>query len=415
MMTEFPLPPRQSRIIVEAILKYPKLIGETIIAAAFLSTQSPYLLPPGEETDARRAHHRFQDPGGDFISYLNLYRAYKDAGNKKKFCEKNYLDERAMAEIINVAEQLELIVSGMGVPVLSGGSTGDYLCAVARGLIQFVCVREGRDMYRSLTADRILIHPGSGMFRRGSGAAAPHYIVAGEIVRTSRMYAMSVSPLSREELEKISPDLFEALGGRTLRGEARTALPSERLKGKGELTNHIRIGDETFLIETVKGKKWVKLPWEQLSRVKEFQDAAGIYKGLRGVIILDGAYTLLAGEKLKLILSLYRSLDVAGALKRDWPRKEHFNSREKLPALLAELPKLVMPALWKPGSKELAFISLFTDAGGNYRFACSRGFHTSLNESLVSVETLIDELGDEVDAELKHAVNQTYRRLSDYL
>jgi len=31
------------------------------------------------------------------------------------------------------------------------------------------------------------------------------------------------------------------------------------------------------------------------------------------------------------------------------------------------------------------------------------------------VEALIDELGDDVDVEKKHIVNQTYRRLSDFL
>jgi hypothetical protein len=31
------------------------------------------------------------------------------------------------------------------------------------------------------------------------------------------------------------------------------------------------------------------------------------------------------------------------------------------------------------------------------------------------VESLIDELGEETDVEIKHVVNQTYRRLSDYL
>ncbi|MDR0382488.1 MAG: ATP-dependent RNA helicase, partial [Spirochaetaceae bacterium] len=77
MMTEFPLSPRQSRIIVEAILNYPDVVEETVIAAAFLSTQSPYLLPPGEEIDARKAHHRFRDEAGDFVSYLKLFREYK--------------------------------------------------------------------------------------------------------------------------------------------------------------------------------------------------------------------------------------------------------------------------------------------------------------------------------------------------
>ncbi|GAB6391219.1 MAG: ATP-dependent RNA helicase HrpA [Treponematales bacterium] len=211
LMAEFPLLPRQSRIIVEALLKYPNVLEETLIAAAFLSTQGPYILPPGEETDARRAHHAFRDNDGDFVSYLKLYRAYAAAPRKQRFCETNYLDEKAMAEIVNVVTQLELIVSGLGFPVLSGGPVEDYLCAVARGHIQFVCYREGGQrrsaapaVYRSLTADRILIHPGSVMFKTD-----PEFIVAGEIVKTTRTYAMSVSPLPFEALDRIRPGLGE--------------------------------------------------------------------------------------------------------------------------------------------------------------------------------------------------------------
>lgn len=39
----------------------------------------------------------------------------------------------------------------------------------------------------------------------------PQFIVAGEIVRTSRMYAMSVSPLDRNLLSRINPDLVTKL------------------------------------------------------------------------------------------------------------------------------------------------------------------------------------------------------------
>ncbi|MDR3335056.1 MAG: ATP-dependent RNA helicase [Treponema sp.] len=408
LMTEFPLPPRQSRIIVEAILKYPQVTQETIIAAAFLSTQSPYILPPGEETDARKAHHSFRDPGGDFVSYLKLYYAYQSAKNKAKFCEKSYLDERAMAEIVNVTFQLEQIVSGLNIPILSGGPTEDYLCAVARGLIQFVCIREGREMYRTLTADRILIHPGSVMFRMD-----PQYIVAGEIVRTSRMYAMSVSPLSKKAMEKISGDLFEALGGRP----ARTATDETKPKQMRDFTNAIKIGTEVFQIETVKRKKLVSLPWERLSLVKNPVESGthGIYKNLRGTVIFEGTYTILGGEKLDLILSLAPTLNLDTVLDKQWPRKEHFNSRENLEDLLGYLPDLVTPRLWKPGKKELGFLCLLTDGEGTYWFTCSRGFHTGLNESLASVEALIDELGEDADLEVKRRVNQTYRRLSDYL
>jgi HrpA-like RNA helicase len=231
MMTEFPLAPRQSRIIVEAILRYPNVLRETLIAAAFLSTQSPYLLPPGEETEARKAHGRFRDQHGDFVSYLKIFNAYCESLNKARFCEKNFLDEKAMAEIVNVAAQLEEILANLKIPVLEpqpspkgegspleGGDINDYLCCISTGMIQFVCVREGAGAtkgggkggggkhgaskknvtYRSLTADRITIHPGSVMFRTD-----PMYIVAGEIVRTSRMYAMSVSPLSMEIIERL--------------------------------------------------------------------------------------------------------------------------------------------------------------------------------------------------------------------
>ncbi|MDR3248034.1 MAG: ATP-dependent RNA helicase, partial [Treponema sp.] len=295
LMTEFPLAPRQSRIIVEAILRYPQVLRETLIAAAFLSTQSPYILPPGEEMDARRAHHSFRDNRGDFVSYLKLFKSYGDAPNKTKFCEKNYLDERAMGEIANVVLQLEEIVSSLNIPVLSGGDLDDYICCVSRGMIQFVCVREGRETYRSLTADRISIHPGSVMFKTD-----PQYIVAGEIVRTTRMYAMSVSPLSREILERLNPDLFASFGDK---GGKAALVKGEKLKKPRDFTHAVKIGGEVFEIATVKGKKEVILPWEQLVRIRENLPKENYYKGLKGTIIVQEKYTLLAGEKLDLILS----------------------------------------------------------------------------------------------------------------
>jgi HrpA-like RNA helicase len=409
MMTEFPLAPRQSRIIVEAMLRYPSVIEETIIAAAFLSTQSPYILPPGEELAARHAHHQFRDGAGDFISYLKLYRNYLDAPHRGKFCEKSYLDPRAMAEIINVVVQLEEIVSQLGIPITGGGPHEDYLCCVARGMIQFVCVHEGRGLYRSLTAGSILIHPGSVMFRM-----EPPYIVAGEIVRTSRMYAMSVSPLSKSALMRISPGLFDALCGRPVRKSGR---------GDGERKapeTAVKIAGEVFDIKTIKKKKLVVLPWERLSLLKEkLKEAVGtdMYKNDKGVVVLNGEWNLLAGEKLSLILQLVPTLDMDGALEKKWPKKERFTIRERWDALSGYLPLLVTPAVVKPTKKDLGFIGLYTDGLGSYWFSCSRGFLTSLNESIASLETLIDELDESIergDFDTKNLVNQTYRRLSDY-
>jgi HrpA-like RNA helicase len=418
MMTEFPLLPRQSRIIVEAILHSPDVLRETIIAAAFLSTQSPYLLPPGEEMDARKAHHTFRDSDGDFVSYLRLFDAYSGAPDKAKFCDRFYLDERAMAEISHVCEQLEELVGAMGVPITSGGPVEDYLAAVARGLIQFVCVRQeraergrgegrsresrGGELYRSLTADCIQIHPGSVMFK-----TYPPCIVAGEIVRTTRMYAMSVSPISMSTLERLSPELLATIAEKSLQR-------GERLKKAADFRDSITLGGEIFQIETVRGRKQAILPWDKLQKIAGVREQ--LSRGLRGVVTL-GEHTILGGEKLSLILRIAGGLDLSGALTRKWPRKERFEparNLQSLAALTEALPLILAPVLWKTGRKELGFLSL-TENSGVYRFTVSRGFHTALNESLASIETLIDDLDEDASLDLKHAVNQCYRRLSDLL
>jgi hypothetical protein len=341
-----------------------------------------------------------------------LYGEYNAALDKTDFCQKSYIDEKAMAEIVNVVEQLEIIVSDMGVPILSGGAVEDYLCCVARGMIQFVCVRHGKDLYRSLTADRILIHPGSVMFKMD-----PEFIVAGEIIKTARMYASSVSPLPKETLERLGGGLFQRLGYGSTRGEGGKKKdgrekPKERKTIK-DFTNSIKIAGEVFEITTVKGKKRVILPWESLRKIKD--DAGDVlYKGVKATVTVN-EYSLLEGEKLDLVLRLAKTLDIDGALNRKRPKEKEFNSAEKLKALLEILPLVLSPAVWKTGKKTLGFINLSTNGKGSYRVHCSRGFHSALNESLSSVETLIDELGEDVDIADKNIVNQTYRRLSDYL
>ncbi|MDR2489972.1 MAG: ATP-dependent RNA helicase [Spirochaetaceae bacterium] len=407
MMTQFPLSPRQSRIIVEAILRYPNVVHETVIAAAFLSTQSPYMLPPGAETDARKAHHTFRDNAGDFVSYLKLHSAYTIAADRVQFCERYFLDERAMAEIQNVVEQLESIVHDIGSPLLSGGPTDDYLTAVCTGLIQFVCARQGRDIYKTVTADKILIHPGSVMFRMD-----PEYIVAGEIIRTARMYASSVSPVSKTVLKRLGGEIWERLGGAKVFGKKSTADDVQKIER--DWTNSIKIGREVFELQTVKGKKKAILVWEKLRQV-EHEEYNLLFKGLKGVITINKKYALLDDEKVNTILAIVPKLDIDGALTRVQGRRKPFNAEKELDEILKLLPEILQPAVWRAGKKELGFLCLSANGEGAYRIGCSRGFHTALNESISALETLIDELGDDVDLEKKDVVNQTYRRLSDFL
>jgi len=430
MMCAFPLLPRLSRLIVEAILKYPDVVEEAIIAAAFLSTQSPYVLPPGEELEARRAHHAFRDASGDFVSYLKIYRAFVEAKQKAKFSERNYLDERTLLEIVRIKEQIELIVNALGVPIASGGSTEDYLCAVSRGLIQFVCARQERGLFRTLMAERVQIHPSSVMFKEN-----PDFIVAGEIVRTTRMYAMSVSPLQRRMLAKISPIVAEILlkqqpavevsgkrygGAATVSSAARTAAPEKAASRNQkpeprDFTNRIKIGGESFELVMEKKRKKAVLDWPSFSRARATLDAdAGLaFRGMLGVVMV-GHNRLMDGEKLDTILRVAHWLDPEQDLKREWPRKKQFNVHEDLAGLMAVLDHVLQVSYWKPKNPELGFVAMFTDTAGTYWFRVSRGFHTALNESLASLESLIDEISEKATHEEKERVGTLYRRLSEF-
>ena len=415
MMVRFPLLPRHSRMIVEGIMRHPDVLDEILIAAAFLSTNSPFLLPQGEEMEARRAHHRFSDTAGDFVSYLKLFRSFKDSTNKKSFAEHHYLDERIMRELVNIHEQLSEIVSELGVPISSGGTTEDYLCSVATGLIQFVCARSGRGVYRSLTAEQILIHPGSVMFREN-----PLYIVAGEIVKTSRMFARSVSPLRREWLSRISPLLASGLaadkGGK--RDKSGTGDKTRR-KGAAEETQRettweIQISGVTFPLKPLKGKKKLALlPYQELKKaLKRNPDLSGTNLGnLRGTVMFEG-FELLGAEKLRRIARWMKYIRLPEMIRTDWPQGKTFNSSAGIEELADKLELVLQLTRAKSNSTSLGFLTLHTNGEGNYWFKPAKRLNTAVETSLASLEVLIDEINPELEKRHAATVNEKYRFLA---
>ena len=421
MMVLFPLPPRVSRIIVESIMHYPDVLEEVLIAASFLSTHSPFVLPQGEEMDARRAHHTFRDIQGDFVSYLKLFRTYQQQKNKEQFCKKYYLDDKVMAEIENIDEQLSQIVSDQQIPILSKGPVDNYLCCIACGMIQFVCVREGRDNYRTLTADHISIHPGSNMFRTD-----PMYIVAGEIVRTSRMFAMSVSPLTKSQLAKIESGLEKDLN--SLKKTKNDSLPKEKTKRennskkKDSVKDVLTIGSFPFEIKKIKGKQIILLPLSELlvcAKENDFSKEAKSYGkilNVKGKVLYKNGYEILAGEKLELIFKIASNLNLIPVDEKKFDRKINIDISDpsQIDKLVSSLDYVLNVAVAKSKSREMGFICVFTDNKGNYWFKVSRGFSTAVSESLSSLETLIDEAEDKFNDEQKEKINEIYRRINSF-
>lgn len=438
MMVRFPLEPRISRIIVEAVMRYPDVIDKVLTAASFLSANSPFVLPPNEEMEARKAHHRFRDLQGDFGTYINLFRAYQDTPSREKFCKKNYLDERVMAEIENIKIQLsEIIGEQLGVPIVPDkGSMSDYLCCIASGMIQFVCIRTGRESYRSLTAGHICIHPGSVMFRQD-----PVFIVAGEIVKTSRVFAMSVSPLTKSMLDQINPALYERLNAckkdkkeqfeserspkdnntKLSKAELKTQKKlAKKLEGNDTVSKNdaLSLGGILFEVTKVKGKKLALLPLEQIVQAVNTEQDKGKIKNcadLRGRIVTRDHGMMMDGEKMSMIMNVAKKLDLTPLSEKKWNR--HLNASVYDPfgkeQIINALDTILRTAIAKQKNREYGFITMYTDGNGTYWFKISRGFSTALMESHSSLESLVEENIDFTEEE-KDRINKALRLVNEF-
>ena len=405
LMACFPLLPRHSRIIVEAIRRFPQVLEESLIAVSFLTTNSPFLLPQGQELEARKAHHSFRHPLGDFISYLKIFTAYSKAFNRQKFAEEYFLDKRVMDEILNIKEQLAEIVSELKIPVLGGGLYDDYLCAIGRGLIQFVAIHASHGLYYTLKAGKIQIHPSSVMFGK-----EPEFIVAGEIVRTTRMYARSVSPLKPELVSRIAPNLLKDL--RSRRSGRKVSLPLLTQRQR-DFTNQLKFADQIFPIKNIKGRRLLVIPLEKLELFIHPSPGSLTFDpaALRGMVTV-GKYEVLTGTKLKTIMAVAPHLNLKQGVLSDWPSRYNFRLPRDKDSLLSLLPDLLCFAKRKRKVKHLGFLTLNTDGQGTYWFTAEKNFHTALSLTLSSLEAMADEPALEADPELAAKLNASFRRLS---
>ena len=136
---------------------------------------------------------------------------------------------------------------------------------------------------------------------------------------------------------------------------------------------------------------------------------------MRGCLRMKGGYTLLNGEKLELIIKAAKLLNLDRIDDSKWERKMNLNisADGAIERLVNMLDCVMRVTIAKSSSKELGFICLFTDGNGTYWFKVSRGFTTALNESLASLEKLIDDANNsELSAAQKEKVNIIYRVLN---
>ena len=223
-LAAMPVDPRIGRIVLAAIDE--GCLPEIVVIAAALSVQDPRNRPAGGEGIADLAHAPFRDPGSDFLSFVRLWRAWRRAREEKgssairSWCRRNHLSYLRMVEWEDVHRQLEEIAGGcvdrdgrasnrdgrrrrFRLPaVREDPPTGAVHRSILAGFVSNIGRRDEEGDYRGIGGTTFSIFPGSVLRRQD----AP-WIVAAEIVETSRRWARTVARIRGEWVERVAPHL----------------------------------------------------------------------------------------------------------------------------------------------------------------------------------------------------------------
>ena len=222
LMARIPLDPRLSRMLLEA--KDRGCIDQIAVIAAALSIQDPRERPLEKSAEADQAHARFDDPLSDFTTLLNIWNRYnhvwqtrKSANQLKRFCRQNFLSHNRMREWRDIHHQIRVILDefGMGVrrralKVQPGNlnlEREDPLYqsmhqSILSGYLSNIAERKENNYFRATQNREVMVFPGSGLFDR-----AGRWIVAAEMVETSRLFARTVANIKSNWLEELGGDL----------------------------------------------------------------------------------------------------------------------------------------------------------------------------------------------------------------
>jgi ATP-dependent helicase HrpA len=208
-LAKLPLDPRIGRMLLAAHNE--NCLAEMLVIASALSVQDPRERPMDKADDADAKHAAFRDAASDFGTYLKLWNWYRhlretQGGSKlRKICKDHFLSFMRMREWEEVHRQLTGLLTELGYKSAEKAADAEAIHrALLAGLLANIGVKNEQGEYVGARGMKFSIFPGSGLFR-----TAPKWIMASEIVRTSRVYARTVAPLKPEWIEPLAGPLLK--------------------------------------------------------------------------------------------------------------------------------------------------------------------------------------------------------------
>jgi len=215
-MAMLPFDPHISRMIIAA--RRENALREVKIIAAALSIVDPRERPLEKQAEADAAHVKFVDKDSDFLTYVNLWNAYrkewdtlKTQGSLRRFCKEHFLSFTRMREWHDVYWQLDEVLSNMkGYEQNPAPASYDAVHrSLLTGLLANCAYLDKNGKYKAAVGKEVLIFPGSTLVKKKCD-----WIMCHEIVETSRVFARTVAAIKTEWLEELAADFckrtFEA-------------------------------------------------------------------------------------------------------------------------------------------------------------------------------------------------------------
>ena len=214
-LAQIPLDPRLARMIVEADKN--GCVREVMIIAAGLSIQDPRerpTEPSNAAAQAQQLHARFRDPNSDFLGYLNLWKYLKEqqkelSGNQfRRLAKSEYLNYLRVREWQDIYAQLRQVAAQIGVTVNTGAPADPQRVHVSllAGLLSHLGMKDPANQHQYIGARgaRFGIFPGSTLFKK-----PPQFVMAAELVETSRLWARVNARIEPEWAEDLAGDLVK--------------------------------------------------------------------------------------------------------------------------------------------------------------------------------------------------------------
>lgn len=212
-LAKFPVDPRLAKMVLSSIEL--GCIEQVLIITAALSIQDPKERPHEKQQAADEKHSRFKDKTSDFISFVKLWRYIEEqqkalSGNQfRKLCQKEYLSYIRIREWQDIVSQLKYALKDMGVQVTSINEESESAFdivhqALLSGLLSHIGQLDENREYKGARNSRFYIFPGSGVAKK-----SPKWIMATELVETSRLFGRTVAKIDVNWLESLAGHLVK--------------------------------------------------------------------------------------------------------------------------------------------------------------------------------------------------------------